>query len=89
MTKQNISPEKKQMRNILYGILAFTIFISCIIDFYALIDQKHRYLINISMIGIYGIINYVAFKNNLINWKSTIITIIIITIIVTITFLNR
>lgn len=89
MTKQNISPEKKQMRNILYGILAFTIFISCIIDFYALIDQKHRYLINISMIGIYGIINYVAFKNNLINWKSTIISIIIITIIVTITFLNR
>ena len=89
MTKQNISPEQKQMRNILYGILAFTIFISCIIDFYALIDQKHRHLINISMIGIYGIINYVAFKNNLINWKSTIISIIIITIIVTITFLNR
>ena len=89
MTKQNISPEQKQMRNILYGILAFTIFISCIIDFYALIDQKLRHLINISMIGIYGIINYVAFKNNLINWKSTIISIIIITIIVTITFINR
>ena len=89
MSTNNLTKEQNTIRNILYGILALTIFISCIIDFYALIYPKYRYLINISMLGIYGIVFYIGHKNQLINKGSTISTIIIFLIIVTIALLNR
>lgn len=89
MPPKNLTKEQNTIRNILYGILALTIFISCIVDFYALIDPKYRYLINISMLGIYGIVFYIGHKNNLINKGSTISTIIIVVIIVTITLFTR
>jgi len=89
MYNKNLSKEQKIIRNILYGILAFTIFISCIVDFYSLIDQKYRYLINFSMIGIFGIVNYIGYKYQLINKSSTISAIIIVAIIVSISLLNR
>ena len=89
MYNKNLSKEQKIIRNILYGILAFTIFISCIVDFYSLIDQKYRYLINFSMIGIFGIVNYIGYKYQLINKSSTISAIIIVAIIVAIRLLNR
>ena len=89
MYNKNLSKEQKIIRNILYGILAFTIFISCIVDFYSLIDQKYRYLINFSMIGILGIVNYIGYKYQLINKSSTISAIIIVAIIVAIRILNR
>ena len=89
MSTNNLTKEQNTIRNILYGILAFTIFISFIVDFYALIDPKYRYLINISMLGIYGIVFYIGHKNQLINKGSTISTIIIFLIIVTIALLNR
>jgi len=89
LTKQNISPEQKQMRNILYGIMALTIFANFIIFYFALIDQKYSYLISFTMLAIIGILNYVAYKYNLINRRSTISAIIIVAIIVTITLFNR
>ena len=89
MSNKVLTKEQNTIRNILYGILAFTIFISFIVDFYALIDPKYRYLINISMLGIYGIVFYIGHKNKLINKSSTISAIIISAIIVTITLLNR
>ena len=89
MPNKNLTKEQNRIRNILYGILAFTIFISFIVDFYALIDPKYRYLINISMLGIYGIVFYIGHKNQLINKGSTISTIIIVVIIVTITLFTR
>lgn len=89
MSTNNLTKEQNTIRNILYGILAFTIFISFIVDFYALIDPKYRYLINISMLGIYGIVFYIGHKNKLINKGSTISTIIIVVIIVTITLFTR
>lgn len=49
MTNQNLNNEQKKTRNILYGILAFTIFLSVFIDFYHLIDSKHRPFINYFM----------------------------------------
>lgn len=89
MPNKNLTKEQNTIRNILYGILSFTIFISFIVDFYALIDPKYRYLINISMLGIYGIVFYIGHKNQLINKTSSIVTIIIVLIIVTIALLNR
>jgi len=89
MPNKNLTKEQTQVRNILYGILAFTIFISCIVDFYTLINQKYRYLINISMLGIYGIVFYIGHKNQLINKSSSIVAIIIVAIITTIALLNR
>ena len=89
MPNKNLTKEQNTIRNILYGILALTIFISYIVDFYALIDPKYRYLINISILGIYGIVFYVGYKYNLINKSATISAIIISAIIVTITLLNR
>ena len=89
MPPKNLTKEQNTIRNILYGILALTIFISCIVDFYALINPKYRYLINISMLGIYGIVFYIGHKNKLINKSSTISAIIISAIIVIITLLNR
>jgi len=89
MPNKNLTKEQNTIRNILYGILAFTIFISFIVDFYALIDPKYRYLINISMLGIYGIVFYIGHKNKLINKSSTISAIIISAIIAIFTLLVR
>ena len=89
MPPKNLTKEQNTIRNILYGILALTIFISCIVDFYALINPKYRYLINISILGIYGIVFYIGYKNNLLNKTAAILTIIIVAIIVIYTLLNR
>jgi hypothetical protein len=89
MPNKNLTKEQNTIRNILYGILALTIFISCIVDFYALIDPKYRYLINISMLGIYGIVFYIGYKNQLVNKTSSLVIIIIVAIIVTITLFTR
>jgi hypothetical protein len=50
MSNKVLTKEQNTIRNILYGILAFTISVSFIVDFYDLIDHKNRYLINISII---------------------------------------
>ena len=89
MPNKNLTKEQNQIRNILYGIMALTIFSNFIIFYYALIDQKYSYFISFTMLAIIGIINYVAYKNGLINRRSTISAIIIVAIIVTITLLNR
>jgi hypothetical protein len=89
MTNQNLNNEQKKTRNILYGILAFTIFLSVFIDFYHLIDPKHRPFINYFMLGINGIVFYIGHKNQLINKSSSIVAIIIVVIIATIALLNR
>ena len=89
MHPKNLTKEQQTIRNILYGILAFTISVSFIIDFYTLIAPKYRYLLNISIIVIIGDVFYVGYKYNLINKSSTISAIIISAIIVTITLLNR
>jgi hypothetical protein len=89
MQNQNLTKEQKTIRNILYGILAFTISVSFIVDFYTLIAPNYRYLLNISIIVIIGDVFYVGYKYNLINKSATISAIIISAIIVTITLLNR
>ena len=89
MSNKNLTKEQNQVRNILYGIMALTIFSNFIIFYYALIDQKYSYIISFTMLAIIGIINFVAYKNGLINRRSTISAIIIVAIIVTITLLNR
>ena len=89
MPPKTLTKEQNTIRNILYGILALTIFISCIVDFYALINPKYRYLINISILGIYGVVFYIGYKNQLANKTSSLVTIIIVAIIVTYTLLNR
>ena len=72
MHPKNLTKEQQTIRNILYGILAFTISVSFIIDFYTLIAPKYRYLLNISIIVIIGDVFYVGYKYNLINKSSTI-----------------
>ena len=89
MHPKNLTKEQNTIRNILYGILAFTISVSFIVDFYTLIAPKYRHLLNISIIVIIGDVFYVGYKYNLINKSSTISAIIISAIIVTITLLNR
>jgi len=89
MQNQNLTKEQKAIRNMLYGILALTISVSFIVDFYALIDPNNRYLVNIFIIGIYGIVFYIGYKNNLLNKISAILTIILVSLIVTYTLLNR
>ena len=89
MQNQNLTKEQKAIRNILYGIIALTISVSFIVDFYALIDPKNKYLINISIIGIYGIVFYIGYKNQLLNKTAAIFTIILVSLIVTHAFLNR
>ena len=89
MPPKNLTKEQKAIRNILYGILAFSISVSFIVDFYALINPKYRYLINISILGIYGVVFYIGYKNQLANKTSSLVTIIIVAIIVTYTLLNR
>ena len=89
MSNKNLTKEQNQVRNILYGIMALTIFSNFIIFYYALIDQKYSYIISFTMLAIIGIINFVAYKNGLINRRSTISAIIIVSVIVTITLLKR
>ena len=89
MNNQNLTKEQKVIRRILYGILAISISVSFIVDFYDLIDHKNRYLINISIIGIYGIVFYIGYKNQLLNKTATIFTIIIVAIIIAVRLLNR
>ena len=89
MSTKNLTKEQNQIRNILYGIMALTIFSNFIIFYYALIDQKYSYIISFTMLSIIGIINFVAYKNGLINRRSTISAIIIVAVIVTITLLKR
>ena len=89
MSNKNLTKKQNQIRNILYGIMALTIFSNFIIFYYALIDQKYSYFISFTLLAIIGIISYVAYKNGLINRRSTISAIIIVAIIVTITLLNR
>jgi hypothetical protein len=89
MTNQNLNNEQKKTRNILYSILAFTIFLSVFVDFYHLIDPKYRPFINFFMLGINGIVFYIGYKKQLINKASLIFTILTVTIIVAITLLKR
>ncbi len=89
MPNQSLINEQEKTRNTLYGILAFTIFLSLVVDHYTLVNTKHRYLINIAILGICGIVFYIGHKKQLINKASLIFTIIAVAIIVTISLLNR
>jgi hypothetical protein len=89
MPNKNLTQEQEKTRNILYSILAFTILLSLIVDHYTLIDTKYRYLINIAMLGICGIVFYIGFKKQLINKKSIVFTIFLAAIFSAITLLNR
>jgi hypothetical protein len=89
MPNNNLNNEQKITRNILYSILAITIFFSFVVDFYDLIDEKYRYFINFAKVGIFGIIFYIGYKKQLVNKTSSIFTIILVFIIFTITMLIR
>ena len=89
MPNKNLTKEQNTIRNILYGILGLTIFTNFIIFYFALIDQKYSNIISFSMLGIFGIVNYIGYKYKLINKSSTISAIIITIIIVTITLSTR
>jgi len=89
MSTKNLTKEQNTIRNILYGILGLTIFTNFIIFHYVLIDQKYSYFISFSMLAIIGIINFVAYKNGLINIRSTISAIIIVAIIIAVRLLKR
>jgi len=89
MSTKNLTKDQNQIRNILYGIMALTIFSNFIIFYYALIDQKYSYIISFTMLSIIGIINFVAYKNGLINVRSTISAIIIVAIIIAVRLLKR
>jgi len=89
MPNQNLSNEQQKTRNILYGILSLTLFLSFIVDYYSLINPDYRYLINISMLGIFGIVFYIGYKKQLVNQTSLIVSILTIATIVTITSINR
>ena len=85
MSTNNLTKEQNIIRNILYCIMGLTIFTNFIIFYFALIDQKYSNIISFSMLGIFGIVNYIGYKYKLINKSSTISAIIITIIIVTIT----
>ena len=89
MPNQNLTNEQKKVRNILYSILAFTIFLSVFVDFYHLIDTKYRPFINFFMLGINGIVFYIGYKKQLIYKASLIYSILIVATIVSIALLNR
>ena len=89
MPNQNLNNNQKITRNILYCILAFTIFLSVIVDFYHLIDTKYRPFINFFMLGINGIVFYIGYKKQLINKASLIYSILIVATIVSIALFNR
>lgn len=88
MPNQNFNIEQIKTRNILYSILAFTIFLSLVVDHYTLINTKYRYVINIAMLGICGIVFYIGYKKKLINKKSLIFTIFLAAIFSGITLLK-
>ena len=88
MPNQNLNNEQIKTRNILYSILAFTIFLSVIVDFYHLIDTKYRLFMNIFMLGINGVVFYIGYKKQLINKKSLIFTIFLAAIFSGITLLK-
>ena len=89
MPNQNLNNEQIKTRNILYSILAFTIFLSVIVDFYHLIDTKYRPFMNIFMLGINGVIFYIGHKKQLINKTSLIFIISTVAIIVAIALFIR
>lgn len=89
MPNQNLNNEQIKTRNILYSILAFTIFLSVFVDFYHLIDTKYRPFINFFMLGINGIVFYIGYKKQLIYKASLIYSILIVATIVSIALLNR
>jgi hypothetical protein len=89
MSNQNLNQEQKITKIILYIILSLTIIVSYLVDFYTLVNPKYRYLINIFMLGIYGIVFYIGYKKQLINKISSIVSIIIVALIFTFTLLNR
>ncbi len=67
MSTNNLTKEQNIIRNILYGIMGLTIFTNFIIFYFALIDQKYSNIISFSMLGIYGIVFYIGYKNQLVN----------------------
>jgi hypothetical protein len=89
MPNKNLTQEQKKTRNILHSILSFTILLSLIVDHYTLINPKYRYLINIAMLGICGIVFYIGFKKQLINKKSIVFTIFLAAVFSAITLFNR
>jgi hypothetical protein len=89
MLNKKLTQDQEKTRNILYGILSFMIFLSLIVDHYTLINPKYRYLINIAMLGICGIVFYIGFKKQLINKNSIIFSIILAAIFSAITLINR
>jgi hypothetical protein len=88
MLNKNLTQEQKKTRNILYSILAFTIFLSVFVDLYHLIDTKYRSLINFFMLGINGIVFYVGYKKQLVNQTSLIVSVLLVATIVTIALIN-
>ena len=40
MPNQSLTNEQKKTRNILYGILSFSIFLSLVVDHYTLVNTK-------------------------------------------------
>jgi cation transport ATPase len=89
MPNQNFNIEQIKTRNILYSILAFTIFLSLVVDHYTLINTKYRYVINIAILVICGVVFYIGYKKQLINKTAFIFTISTVAIIVAITLLKR
>ena len=84
-----MTQEQEKTRNILYGILSLTLFLSFIVDYYTLINPNYRYLINISMLGIFGIVFYIGYKKQLVNQTSLIVSILTVATIVTIALIKR
>ena len=89
MPNIKLTQEQEKTRNILHSILSFTIILSLIVDHYTLINPKYRYLINIAMLGICGIVFYIGFKKQHINKKSIFFTIFLAAIFSVITLLKR
>ena len=88
MLNKNLTQEQKKTRNILYSILALTIFLSVFVDLYHLIDTKSRPLINFFILSINGIVFYVGYKKQLVNQTSLIVSILLVATIVTIALIN-
>jgi hypothetical protein len=89
MHNKKLTQEQEKTRNILYGILSLTLFLSFIVDYYTLINPNYRYLINISMLGIFGIVFYIGYKKQLVNQTSLIVSILTVATIVTIALIKR
>jgi hypothetical protein len=89
MTNKNLSKEQKTTRNMLYIILSLTIIFSFMVDFFTLINPKYRFVVNIFLLSINGIVFYIGYKKQLINKASLIASIILVATIVTISLFNR